>query len=217
VGLQGQQFQVHGMPDEYFNLISTPGLQLNSRFTFLASGRCDYNNTECWTHPGTYVDQLGLMFPGLTIKAIAGPHHIGMTVYVNEQKVVPSQANNKHYTINNKQGNSTQVVTVTYSQPDVLTVHSSLFTITTTNSDMFFNFGVSFHDAGLLSSGSVVHHVSEKDQSSYPTYPMHGLIGQTWRNARYPHGKYIQGTVDDYMLLDGKLLSTKFLYNNYHH
>jgi len=45
VGLQGQRFQVHGMPDEFFNLISLPDMQVNSRFTYLASGVCNFNNT----------------------------------------------------------------------------------------------------------------------------------------------------------------------------
>jgi len=217
VGLQGQQFQVHGMPDEFFNLISTPDMQLNSRFTFLASGRCDYNNTECWTHPGTYVDQLGFMFPSLSIKAIAGSHAKGMTVYVNDKPLTPSKtANNVHHTVA-KANNNTQVITVTYTHSDSLVINSPLFTITVTNSDMFFNFGVSFHSPSLLSAGSTLHHVTDKDQSSYPSYAMHGLIGQTWRNARYPHGRLYQGTVDDYMLLDGKLLSTKFLYNQFTH
>jgi hypothetical protein len=30
VGFQGQEFQFHGLPDEHFNLISTPNMQVNS-------------------------------------------------------------------------------------------------------------------------------------------------------------------------------------------
>ncbi len=40
----GQSFQVHGIPDEHFALISFPGFAFNSKFVYIASGDCTYNH-----------------------------------------------------------------------------------------------------------------------------------------------------------------------------
>jgi hypothetical protein len=277
------------MPEEYFNLISSPDLQLNSRFAYLASGRCNYNNTDCWTHPGTYVDQLGFMFPGLNIKAVAGTHDDGMMVFVNEKRLHIGATDSIHSIIAHHHGSSNSSrVTISYVDSSHLVVSADLFTIYATNSDMFFNFGVTLHSTSLLTSGAAKHHIkSTDDQHKYPAYPLHGLlgtqtenrtvrggtkgtahsqmqiqmqrdvqrfalllrvvlcgvvlfwlsylfvsfsllvflsylfcfvcVGQTWKNARYAHGAFFAGSVDDYMLLDSKLFSSKFVFNQYKH
>ncbi len=53
VGFHGQSYQVHGYPGSWFNIIDAPLVQMNAKFAYLASGTCNYNNTACWTHPGT--------------------------------------------------------------------------------------------------------------------------------------------------------------------
>lgn len=224
VGLQGQQFQVHGMPEEFFNLITTPTFQLNSRFTYLASGQCNYNNTECWTHPGTYVDQLGFMFPGIKIKTVAGSHRKGLRVWVNEEEMKKSSGKVVITTTTGTDMNNSTIsgeVSISHPHHDVLIVSSPLFTIEVTNSDWFFNFNLMFHAPEVLSSGRMMHYIGDARTGStyidkfYPTYPMHGLVGQTWKNARYPAKRMYQGEVDDYMLLDHHLFSTQFLFNLY--
>jgi hypothetical protein len=173
------------------------------------------------------MDQLGFMFPGLEIKAIAGTHDEGMKVYVNDKRIHAGAAQTHHSVAaavprarhHGMNDTISSVVTVSYSRSDVLVVSAPLFTVTATNSDMFFNFALSFHSPSLLAAGAKVHHIkSEQDQHKYPTFPLHGLLGQTWKNARYTgQGKYFQGQVDDYMLLDSKLFSSKFVFNQYQH
>lgn len=51
-GFHGQVYQVHGYPETWFNIISSPQIDVNAQFAFIDAGTCDYNNTECWTHPG---------------------------------------------------------------------------------------------------------------------------------------------------------------------
>jgi hypothetical protein len=230
-GLQGQQFQVHGMPDEFFNLITTPTFQLNSRFTYIASGRCDYNNTECWTHPGTYVDQLGFMFPGINIKTVAGPHHKGLRVWINDEEMHKSHKAVVMTTTTTTGANTTDAsaseVSISHPHHDVLVVSFPLYTIEVTNSDWFFNFNLVFHAPEVLEAGRDMHYLHDSrphaatkpaylnDVTVYPSYPMHGLVGQTWKNARYAAKRMYQGDIDDYMLLDHQLFSTQFLFNLY--
>jgi hypothetical protein len=228
--LQGQSFQVHGMPDEFFNLITTPSFQLNSRFAYLASGHCNFNNTECWTHPGTYVDQLGFMFPGLHIKAVADSHAKGLRVWVNDEEMHTSKG---RLVLSTSAGsNSTVEVVVSHPHHDQLTISCPLFTVEVTNSDFFFNFNVMFHSREVLASGRSMYYLHDSRASMasvpaynvvgamgtadvYPAYPMHGLVGQTWKNARYAAKRMYQGEVDDYMMLDHTLFSKQFMFNLY--
>jgi len=234
-GLQGQQFQVHGMPDEFFNLITTTEFQLNSRFTYLASGQCTYNNTECWTHPGTYVDQLGFMFPGIRIKVVAGPHHKGLRAWVNDEEF--NSHRRVHLPIvtgNTSISDASSKITIGHPHHDVIIVSSPLFTIEVTNSDWFFNFNIIFHDQEILAAGRMLHYITDSrpgkgttlfteqqiarnPRYGYPKYPMHGLVGQTWKNARYPAKRFYEGEVDDYMMLDHTLFGNQFLFNLYEH
>jgi hypothetical protein len=223
-GLQGQTFQVHGMPDEFFNLITHPTFQLNSRFAYLASGSCSYNNTECWTHPGTYVDQLGFMFPGINIKTVAGPHHKGLRVWINDEEMMRQRGALVLSTTTGVNATGAGEVSISHRHHDTLVVSSSLFTVEVTNSDMFFNFHLMFHMPEILEAGRDLHYLADSraatknarphyTEEQYPTFPMHGLVGQTWKNARYAAKRMYQGEVDDYMLLDHQLFSTQFLFN----
>jgi len=91
-----------------------------------------------------------------------------------------------------------------------------------------------FHARDILTAGKMMHYIrdsrpgqgktiwTEKQQASnphfgliYPKYPMHGLVGQTWKNARYPAKRFYEGEVDDYMMLDHTLFSSQFLFNLY--
>jgi hypothetical protein len=71
-----------------YNLISSPYIQLNARFDYLATGKCDYDNTACWSHPGTYLGELGFYFKGNNkVRIISGSHQQGLSLFVNERKV----------------------------------------------------------------------------------------------------------------------------------
>jgi len=65
------------------------------------------------------------------------------------------------------------------------------------NSDMFVNQRVRVLDSSRLKS--------------------HGLLGQTWRETTYPNSiKYIQGSVDDYVIRDDNdIFGDNFVYNQY--
>jgi len=201
-GFQGQNFQFHGMADEVFNLISTPTFQMNGNFKYLSSGKCDYNETVCYTHPGTYVDQLGFVIGDISVKAVAGPHDLGLRLWMNDVEITQAS------TIQNKiifsyWNSSEETGSVKFSQKSKFTIDVPQFTIEVTNSDYFFNLEVSLKDASILRSGSKRTNLHTKFLCSasgmkssdrlvavedemakhYPRVPIHGLIGQTWRNA----------------------------------
>ena len=66
MGLRGQSFQVHGMDGAVYNLIVDNGLFVNARFGFRASGRCPAvpEPSNCWSHPGSYLDEVGVVTAG---------------------------------------------------------------------------------------------------------------------------------------------------------
>jgi len=72
VGMQGQDFQVHGMPDEIFNIVTYPTVQVNARFTYLESAECHDNFTACFAHPGTYISEQGFRLGKDKIRITAG-------------------------------------------------------------------------------------------------------------------------------------------------
>jgi len=216
-GFQGQNFQFHGMADEVFNLISTPTFQMNGNFKYLSSGKCDYNETVCYTHPGTYVDQLGFVIGDISVKAVAGPHDLGLRLWMNDVEITQAS------TVQNKiifsyWNSSEETGSVKFSQKSKFTVDVPQFRIEVTNSDYFFNLEVSLKDAAILRAGSkrTSSHtkflcsatgmkssdrlVAVEDEMSkhYPRVPIHGLIGQTWRNAMICDHAWV-GDASDYV------------------
>jgi hypothetical protein len=244
-GFQHQSFQFHGLADEVFNLVSTPKMQLNGHFVYLSSGKCDYNNTVCFQHPGTYIDQLGFSFHGTRhVTLVAGTHTRGMFVSIHGEAVEPKG----RYSFTAKDG---QVVIVHIQHHDRVVIRSDEFIITVTNSDMFFNLETTLLDRQLLRLGAPRHTITdhvlcqqEQDASTIiltPTHgrphnstmehnhgrveailqqkyggaqvPLHGLIGQTWRNALVC-GKNWIGSVADYVASD--LYASDYFFNFYH-
>jgi hypothetical protein len=74
-GFLGQSYQVHGIPNSVYNVLSSPSIQLNSRFVFMSRGRnlksvlrrlASQNSslalpvTASWTHPGNYLGESAL-------------------------------------------------------------------------------------------------------------------------------------------------------------
>lgn len=91
-GFHGQHFQVHGVPDESFALISTPDYYINSKFVYIATGSCTYNDTACYTHPGTYMSEIYVGMADTAVHVVAGPHHQGFSsVTVNGRQVMDMQ------------------------------------------------------------------------------------------------------------------------------
>jgi len=84
--MQGQDFQVHGMPDEIFNIVTYPTVQVNARFTYLESAECHDNYTACFAHPVTYISEEGFRIGRDKIRVTAGSFKKGLTVSVNGKK-----------------------------------------------------------------------------------------------------------------------------------
>jgi hypothetical protein len=213
-GFQSQSYQVHGVPDSYFNLISTPEFYLNSRFVYLANGVCDYDDTPCWTHPGTYIDRLAFVSNDYRVEVVAGTHQQGLKVSVN----------GKHVAVNGRVSmpSISNTSSVHVSSHSHATVSMGEFSMDITNSDLFFNIGTALNDAETLRAGAKVLTIpqgktaAEADKLISRTYPerqIHGLLGQTWRNIQWPNGKSIQGDVSDYETEN--LWSSDFVYTQF--
>jgi len=211
VGFQGQHFQIHGTPDEHFALISSLDYYLNSRFVYMATGICNYNDTECFSHPGTYIGEIGLAADRYQVKVSSGPHAAGLVVYINE-KIAPVGTKVK---INNQ----TSVHVLSHNRVSLTT---SDFKLVAVNSDSFLNLGVDFTNAAVLHAGHAkvviptLASPAEADQlisRAYPEFAMHGLLGQTWRNIAWPHARLYQGEPADYQVAN--LFSHDFLYTQY--
>jgi len=189
IGLQGQNFQVHGRPDTLFNLISYPshGLAVNSEFVYLSQGKCNYNNTVCWSHPGTYFGKMGLLLENSTrILVNSGSHKQGLQVYINDKRVKPSD---------NVISFGSGLIHV--EDYDRVTIRNLDFSITLTNSDMFLNMDIALLDKNLLEQGK------SKSQSSFNS-DLSGLLGQTWKLKDYVSSigvkRPYKGTTDDYIV-----------------
>jgi len=224
VGFQGQEFQFHGLADEHFNLISTPSMQVNSHFVYLANGQCNYNDSLCWTHPGTYVDVLGFILGDTRIKIQSGTHEIGLRVWLMNNEITPSPRS-IIFALHNS---STDTATIIFTKRNQIKIITPLLMFDITNSDYFMNIGASLSDHELLRAGSrsrfVTQHELCKSQTThdyqlieqtvsklYPVRtPLHGLVGQTWRNVKVC-GRDWMGVVEDYLVSD--LFGTEYHYN----
>jgi len=85
---------------------------------------------------------------------------------------------------------------ISYNNTHLATVSVGRWLFDFENSDMFVNQRVRVLDVSGLRS--------------------HGMLGQTWKEITYPTAlKYIQGTVDDYVIRDGDIFGDDFVYNTF--
>jgi len=199
-GLQGQGFQVHGIPDEIFNLITYPNLQVNARFVYLSSAECNDNFTACFAHPGTYIGEEGIRLGNDKIHVKAGSFKKGLTVSVNGQRI------NGHQSL--------KLGSVNIMSHRRVVVQTPIVTLTISNSDKFLNQESSLHDKKLLKLGASRIVLADGEQF-HPEVPLHGLQGQTWRNVEYPSGLEYEGSINDYHVADGNLFGTDFIFNQF--
>jgi len=196
---------VHGIPDEYFNMVSTPEMQVNSRFVFLNSARCLDNSTTCFTHPGTYIDVMAFTACEHKIKVVAGTHEAGLRAFIGETEIF----------VGDKHTLSTPAMKVSFLAKNRVLVQNNLFRFVLVNSDMFMNQEVALLDAKLMSLGANQVTVKAGELAPHADVPVHGILGQTWQNIAYPAGMFIEGEVADYRVADGAF-GTDFVYNKYH-
>ena len=190
VGLRGQNYQVHGVDGEIYNIVSDADLQYNSRFVFLSSGKCPVIDgrkaKSCWSHPGSYLGELGLKTKnGDKIHIVAGSAKQGFaTVEVNGAQVNMDDTILLAGDLGSVSRNSSHVISVQVGNWDFVFE----------NSDMFVNQKVRVLDSRGMRS--------------------HGLLGQTWREATYPNAiKYIAGQVDDYVIRENDIFGDNFVFN----
>lgn len=232
IGFQGQNFQFHGMADEVFNLISTPTFQMNGNFKYISAGKCDYNDTACFTHPGTYVDQIGFMIGDIKIKAVSGSHDKGLRAWMNDIEIHRAHAGNNNKIIFAINNSTTETGSFQYTQTGRLALDLPQFHVEIINSDYFFNMEVSLKDTQVLRAGAKqvklrekvlcaadgmksedrMSHVESRMAKHYPRVPIHGLIGQTWRNALICDHPWV-GDASDYVT--SSLLASDSAFNYY--
>jgi hypothetical protein len=200
-GMQGQDFQVHGIPDEIFNMITYPNLQVNARFVYLSSGACHDNFTACFAHPGTYISEEGIRLGKDKIHVQAGSFKRGLTVSVNGKKVADKKTTLKLGSV--ELVNHRRVV-----------VKTPIMSITISNSDKFLNQETALFDHKLLALGAE-RKVLADGASFHSEVPLHGLQGQTWRNVEYPSGLEYEGSISDYHVTSGNLFGSEFVFNQF--
>ena len=170
-GLRGQRFQVHGVDGGVYNLISDSLMQLNTRFTILEGPRScptmpstGLEAVGCWSHPGTYLNNLALQSIGCSkLLIIAGPAASGFALVSLDGLALQPNA-----TAVLDFGETGLVGAVHLLNLHQLTIRAGHFDLSVENIDGFIN----------LRSLTVLH-------SSWTKLASHGLLGQTWRNKRY--------------------------------
>ena len=211
VGLLGQSYQVHGMDGEVYSIISDRLVQVNARFTFLSSGRCDKDNETgkplytCWTHPGSYLTAIGIRTAGGdTVVLTAGKAADGFdSLVVNDQRIATFAADTTKWSMTLSRADPTlPPLTIHRINSRTFTLtNAGLYTLTLQNSDSFIN----ILRVAVSSMTRLVH--SERS---------HGLIGQTWQHRTDGLDvAEVEGRVDDYVEADGDLLGCAFLFNKF--
>jgi len=226
-GLQGQQFHFEGVPNHDFNMISTPNLQLNAQFSFIEQPTqpCNYTDTACFSHAGTYLRELGITInsmPTITkFKIVAHSHQHGFSLYAVENGQEVEVHMKKRLILTTPDGYH---VSVLQTSSNTIVVNSLFFKMTISNSDHFFNIAVAMHDDNLMKHGSAKHVICGGDGTgtdgvamvsgiNYPSVPIHGIIGQTWKNAVYCGGNLYEGQWDNYQV--NNLFDNDFRYNQF--
>jgi hypothetical protein len=196
MGFRGQKYEVHGVPDGVFNIITSPLLQYNALFVFIgedAKLACNKSRTAPWSHAGTYLGELGFQVGADQIRLEAGDCLEGMkAVEYNGKAMELGQ------TITIGQGACNIEQTVEYKDWDRVQFHLCEVDIELVNSNGFFN-----QQATITKRG-------------WKLAQMHGLLGQTWRKNTYEGAlTYVEGTTFDYQIADDELFGSDFLFNKF--
>ena len=202
VGLRGQSYQIHGVDGAIYNIISHPTAQVNARFAFLTGPRtCPImpsttkRSVGCFSHPGSYLSEIGVVVSGHRLQIVAGAADYGFQSVIDIIKGADddmSHANSVVMQVSN------QTTLLQYTTTHELTFSAGPFTVSVENIDGFVNI-------------RTVDVANDKAANS-----AHGLLGQTWNGQVYKNKlKYIQGEVDDYVIEENDIFGTAFLYNRY--
>jgi len=194
VGLRGQSYQVHGIDGAVYNIISEKETQVNSRFVFLSEGSCPIFNgvpdTNCWSHPGSYLGEIGIQ------QVVDGKTHAALITSGGAKEGFSAVQLDGHKL---KVGETKTYGTfsITYSTTHSITVTTAHFDFEFSNSDMFINQAL-------------------RAKLPLSKLTSHGLLGQTHSAKVYPTAtRYIEGSVDDYVIADNDIFGTDFIHNQF--
>jgi hypothetical protein len=134
VGFNGIHFQVHGLPDRIFNIITTRNFQFNALFSYIESLDHHSHNhslihTVPFTHPGTYFSDVGIQFSHNQLRLTAG---------IYDQGFETCTFNN--FTLKVGQKIAIDSYIVYRKSSHVVIVKTQMFDFTIVNSEKFFNF-----------------------------------------------------------------------------
>ena len=194
VGLRGQQYQVHGIDGAVYNIISEQNTQVNSRFVFLTEGVCPIVDgvkaTNCWSHPGSYLGEMSFQ------AVVDGKLHAALIQAGSSTTGFSGiQVDGKALKVGDKVtfGDFSVSVNSAYS----VVVNTESFEFELSNSDMFINQAL-------------------KAKVPLSQLQAHGLIGQTHSTKTYSSLiRYIDGEVDDYVIQDGDIFGSSFVFNKF--
>lgn len=194
-GFRGQRYQIHGVSDTVYNIITDANLVLNAEFVFLTRGECPILDgkpmTNCWSHPGSYFGSLGLKtINGDEVIIQSGVAKKGFELIQFNKQVITAPT-----TLTGLSG-ANEAITLQVHNTHQMTLNTGLFEFELENSDNFINIVT----ARVTDWRALTHSVKS-----------HGLLGQTWELRK----GIIQGTVDDYAEASNNLLGHDFLYNKF--
>jgi hypothetical protein len=153
-------------------VVSFLDLQINARFVFLESSKCGADQDLCWTHPGTYLGEIGILFENHRLQLISGSLEQGMKVIFN----------NKTLTIGDKYEFDTLNINFEFVNKEQFSISTHEFRINFNGRDHFFNEQLNL--TPMMSK--LLSRPIEKMSTKFLTKQApHGLIGQTWNKATY--------------------------------
>ena len=209
-GFLGQSFQVHGVANQVYSLISDSLVQVNAMFVFLTEGRCPSAALQlpfkiaCWSHPGSYLGRLTLQtLADDRIDIVAGTADAGFSAVTANGRNLPlgeEWKGNDASGLDHPHAHHLARTHCTLLHSHVLQCHVGLYQLTVTNSDGFVN----LHEVAVSDWTALTHEIQS-----------HGLLGQTWSKRAGGEVEGVDGLVDDYAEQDNDMFGSKTHFNRF--
>jgi hypothetical protein len=140
-GLQGQQFHFEGTSNLPYNLISTHTVQINGQLSHIEKSQhvCNYTDTPCFSHAGTYITELGLTIasiPATTqLRLISGSHEQGIALVMVENGIERPLTLKRRLILTTHDQYHASILRIGVN---VIVINTLFFKMTVSNSDGFF-------------------------------------------------------------------------------
>ncbi len=206
VGFLGNSFQFHGRPDSIFSLVSSPSLNfvMNAYFIYLYSGtnRCneDYLRmtksdalNSCFSHPGTYMRDIGIQVNGTRILFSANSYMQGFSININGKSYSPDKNiyDKEIYIPLPLNSNTVLILGISNKVFVEAKISTKDFFIRIRNSDSFLNFDFSVKNI-YIKETMIQGKVGELD--------MTGVLGYSWNPLAKNNKRGFYGETDDYLV-----------------